>query len=118
MRRQARSTDNPVFIALRDAQQRFGISIELLDQLVQGTMLDLTVPVAATEMATYQTFDELYRYCFLVASVVGLVCIRIFGYTDPRAEGIGGTDRHRVPANKYSARRSRGRGTWPDLSSA
>lgn len=82
------STDNLVFIALRDAQQRFGISIELLDQLVQGTMLDLTVPATATEMATYQTFDELYRYCFLVASVVGLVCIRIFGYTDPRAEGL------------------------------
>jgi phytoene synthase len=81
-------TDNPVFIALRDAQQRFGISIELLDQLVQGTMLDLTTPVAAGEMATYRTFDELYRYCYLVASVVGLVCIRIFGYTDPHAEGL------------------------------
>jgi phytoene synthase len=82
------STNNLVFIALRDAQQRFGISIELLDQLVQGTMLDLTTPVAAGEMATYRTFDELYRYCYLVASVVGLVCIRIFGYTDPRAEGL------------------------------
>ncbi len=32
------------------------------------------------------TFAHLYRYCYLVASVVGLVCIRIFGYTDPRAE--------------------------------
>jgi phytoene synthase len=82
------SIDNPVFIALRDTQQKFGISIELLDQLVQGTMLDLTAPTAATEMATYQTFEELYRYCYLVASVVGLVCIRIFGYTDPRAEGL------------------------------
>jgi phytoene synthase len=35
---------------------------------------------------TYETFADLYRYCYLVASVVGLVCIRIFGYTDPRAE--------------------------------
>ncbi len=35
---------------------------------------------------TYATFDDLYRYCYLVASVVGLVCIRIFGYSDPRAE--------------------------------
>jgi phytoene synthase len=35
---------------------------------------------------TYPTFAQLYRYCYLVASVVGLVCIRIFGYTDPRAE--------------------------------
>jgi phytoene synthase len=35
---------------------------------------------------TYATFADLYRYCYLVASVVGLVCIRIFGYSDPRAE--------------------------------
>ena len=37
---------------------------------------------------TYARFDDLYRYCYLVASVVGLVCIRIFGYTDPRAEKL------------------------------
>ena len=34
------------------------------------------------------TFADLYDYCYLVASVVGLVCIRIFGYTDPRAEKL------------------------------
>ena len=33
----------------------------------------------------YQTFDDLYRYCYKVASVVGLVCIQIFGYRDLRA---------------------------------
>ncbi|MHB1673282.1 MAG: phytoene/squalene synthase family protein [Acidobacteriaceae bacterium] len=82
------STNNPVFIALRNAQQRFGISTELLDQLVQGTMLDIAGPAVATEMATYRTFDDLYRYCYFVASVVGLVCIRIFGYADPRAEKL------------------------------
>ncbi len=81
-------TDNHVFIALRDTQQRFGISTELLDQLVQGTMLDLTAPTTGTEIATYPTFEDLYRYCYLVASVVGLVCIRIFGYTDSRAEAL------------------------------
>ena len=82
------STGNPVFVALRDTQQRFGISTELLDQLVQGTMLDLTTPASATEIATYRAFDDLYRYCYLVASVVGLVCIRIFGYSDSRAESL------------------------------
>jgi phytoene synthase len=82
------STGNPVFIALRDTQQRFGISTELLDQLVQGTMLDLTEPTSNAEITTYPTFDDLYRYCYFVASVVGLVCIRIFGYTDPQAEGL------------------------------
>jgi phytoene synthase len=38
--------------------------------------------------ATYATFANLYRYCYLVASVVGLVSIRIFGYSDPRAEQL------------------------------
>ena len=81
-------TDNPVFLALRDTQQRFGISTELLDQLVQGTMLDLTAPTSGTELTTYPIFEDLYRYCYFVASVVGLVCIRIFGYTDPQAETL------------------------------
>lgn len=79
------ATDNPVFIALRDTERRFQISTELLDQLVQGTLMDLTTP---TEQMVYETFDDLYRYCYLVASVVGLVCIRIFGYTDSRAEKL------------------------------
>lgn len=81
-------TRDPVFVALRDTQQRFGISTELLDQLVQGTMLDLTASTGAADIATYPTFDVLYQYCYLVASVVGLVCIRIFGYTDPQAETL------------------------------
>ncbi len=79
------SSANSVFIALRDTQQRFQISTELLDQLVQGTLMDLTVPA---QLTVYETFDDLYRYCYLVASVVGLVCIRIFGYTDRRAEDL------------------------------
>jgi phytoene synthase len=76
-------TTDPVFIALADAQQRFGISSQLLDQLVQGTATDLE-----PHSGTYETFSDLYRYCYLVASVVGLVCIRIFGYQDPRAEQL------------------------------
>lgn len=78
-------TDDPVFLALRDTQQRFHISTELLDQLVQGTLMDLTEPAS---LATYHTFQDLYRYCYFVASVVGLVCIRIFGYSDPQAEPL------------------------------
>lgn len=91
------ATDNPVFLAVRDVQQKFQISTELLDQLIHGTMMDL-VPSAENDafldapieysFTTYRTFDELYRYCYYVASVVGLVCIRIFGYNDPRAEKL------------------------------
>ncbi len=79
------ATADPVFIATRDAIQRYNIPLSLLDELVAGTTMDLS-PRAGNAPDTYQTFPELYRYCYLVASVVGLVCIRIFGYTDQRAE--------------------------------
>jgi phytoene synthase len=80
-------TSDPVFLAVRDAIARFRIPLSLLDELVAGTTMDLEH--AATDAPdTYATFDDLYRYCYLVASVVGLVCIRIFGYSDPAAEKL------------------------------
>jgi 15-cis-phytoene synthase len=82
------ATPDPVFIALADAQKRFQIPGALLDQLVQGTAMDLQRPTQPGQYDTYATFDDLYHYCYLVASVVGLVCIRIFGYADPRAEKL------------------------------
>ena len=95
---QGESTEDPVFIALRDAQSRFHITTDLLDQLVQGTAMDLhshanhdapgSNSVHQLSFDTYETFDDLYRYCYYVASVVGLVCIRIFEYTDPSAEKL------------------------------
>jgi phytoene synthase len=78
---------NPVFIAVRDAVERFSIPLSLLDELVAGVTMDLET-AGNSEPDTYATFDELYHYCYLVASVVGLVCIRIFGYTDPKAEKL------------------------------
>jgi 15-cis-phytoene synthase len=81
------ATADPVFIAVRDAIARFAIPLSLLDELVAGTTMDLThAPTDSPD--TYATFADLYRYCYLVASVVGLVCIRIFGYKDPRAEKL------------------------------
>jgi phytoene synthase len=77
---------DPVFLALADTQRRFNIPDSLLEELVAGTTMDLEPRAAEAGPQTYPTFDDLYRYCYLVASVVGLVCIRIFGYTDPRAE--------------------------------
>lgn len=84
--REGASTPDPVFVAVRDAAARFSIPFSLLDQLVAGTTMDLEAPASAAEPDTYATFADLYRYCYLVASVVGLVCIRIFGYSDPAAE--------------------------------
>jgi phytoene synthase len=82
------NTANPIFLALGDTQQRFAIPDALLEELVAGTTMDLEPRPNPSEPQTYPTVDELYRYCYLVASVVGLVCIRIFGYTDPRAEAL------------------------------
>ena len=82
-------SDDPVFLALNDTQKRFAIPDALLEELVQGTTMDLDTPPAIEgEPQTFATFEDLYRYCYLVASVVGLVCIRIFGYTDPQAEKL------------------------------
>lgn len=93
------ATSDPVFIALRDAQVRFKIPSALLDQLVEGTTMDLRRDAKSRAIQgkeavhqlsydTYPAFDDLYHYCYLVASVVGLVCIRIFGYSDPKAEKL------------------------------
>lgn len=98
------ATDDPVFVALGDVQQRFGVSDELLEQLVAGVTMDLQPRpegvallggpavqgsgAGARRYQVYESFDALYRYCYLVASVVGLVCIRIFGYSDARAEQL------------------------------
>ena len=86
-----RATDDPVLLALADTQQRFKIPVQLLERLVYGTSMDVRVePVSAGEppAVPYTTFKDLYQYCYHVASVVGLVCIRIFGYRNPQAEEL------------------------------
>jgi len=85
-------TDDAVLFALADSQKRYNIPLDLLEKLVQGTEMDVP-PSKATSGAgaphlQYETFDQLYDYCYHVASVVGLICIRIFGYRDPRAEKL------------------------------
>jgi phytoene synthase len=85
-------TDDPVLLALTDAQHRFNIQIGWLDQLAFGTGMDVMPSNAATDAGgltvSYRTFEDLRVYCYRVASVVGLVCIRIFGYRDPAAESL------------------------------
>ena len=88
-------TDDPVLMALADTQKTFNVPLDLLEKLVQGTAMDLPARAAgqpsdpgAGARLQYESFDQLYDYCYHVASVVGLVCIRIFGYRDPRAEKL------------------------------
>ena len=87
-------TDDPVLLALTDAQHRFSIPAVLLDQLAHGTGMDIVEEAQAAEQSEsfthqqYKTFEDLRLYCYRVASVVGLVCIRVFGYRDPAAEKL------------------------------
>jgi 15-cis-phytoene synthase len=96
---QGHPTDDPILLALTDAQRRYTIPAGLLDELALGTAMDVevavegdaavdTVPTAPGLTAEYRSFDDLRMYCYRVASVVGLVCIHIFGYRDPAAEGL------------------------------
>ena len=82
----ASASDAIIFTALGDTQRRFSIPDSLLEELVAGTTMDLEPH--GTDPQTYATFEDLYRYCYLVASVVGLVSIRVFGYSDKRAEAL------------------------------
>ncbi len=82
--------DNPVLLAVADAQRRFKIPLHLFDDLVHGTEMDVRAEAQAggAPEIRYQSFEELRRYCYHVASVVGLICIRVFGYQDPAAEPL------------------------------
>ena len=80
-------TDDPVLMALADTQSRFKIPVQLFEKLVYGTSLDLEIPLSKGIPALVcRTFEELRQYCYFVASVVGLVSIKIFGYQDAKAE--------------------------------
>ncbi len=92
-------TDDPILLALTDTQRRFQIPAGLLDELAAGTAMDIQEvaldpaedePLFALQpsLIRYKTFDDLRLYCYRVASVVGLVCIHIFGYRDPQAEDL------------------------------
>jgi 15-cis-phytoene synthase len=85
-------TDDPILLALTDAQRRYAIPAGLLDALAFGTAMDVEGNAEQAETAglqvQYRSFEDLERYCYNVASVVGLVCIRIFGYNKPEAEPL------------------------------
>jgi phytoene synthase len=66
---------DPVFVALRDARERFGIPTEPLEALVDGGLQDI-------EQSTYRDFAELRGYCEKVAGAVGLACVPIYGSDD------------------------------------
>lgn len=70
---------HPIAINLQTILADFPIPQEYFLDLIDGVEMDLS-------KNRYTTFEELYEYCYRVASVVGLICIEIFGYTNPRTK--------------------------------
>ena len=72
-------TSDPLFEALADVAFRYDIPEEYFEDVIRGVEADLT-------KASYKDFEELRGYCYQVASVVGLICLQIFGYQDAKAK--------------------------------
>jgi len=73
-----RAPDHPLWPAFTDSVDRYKIPHRYFFEMIEGVSSDL-------EPRAIETFDELYRYCYHVASVVGLTIIHIFGFSDQRA---------------------------------
>jgi phytoene synthase len=70
---------NPILPAFHDTVRNFSIPGEYFHWIIDGVEMDLDID-------RYETFDDLYKYCFNVASAVGLVCLHIFGFREERAK--------------------------------
>jgi squalene synthase HpnC/squalene synthase HpnD len=70
-----------VLPALADTIERFQIPTRYFHDLILGAEMDLTV-------STYATFDRLSEYCYRVAGTVGLTCLHVFGFSDPKAPDL------------------------------
>jgi squalene synthase HpnC/squalene synthase HpnD len=67
--------------ALADTMERFEIPSRYFHDLILGAEMDLTVP-------SYATFDRLSEYCYRVAGTVGLTCLHVFGFREPKAPDL------------------------------
>lgn len=67
------SMSHPVLRAWGDTYQRYKLPAQVVDDLLAGVRMDLSI-------SRYATFDELWLYCYRVASTVGLLSMHIIGY--------------------------------------
>jgi phytoene synthase len=74
----AGSYSHPLHAALHETVRCYSIPHEYLHAALDGVGMDL-------DIAAYDTFDDLYVYCYRVASVVGLSCIHIWGNASDKA---------------------------------
>lgn len=67
--------EHPVGQALKGVVQEYRLPQELMQEVIDGMQMDL-------EQVRYADFKALQLYCYRVASVVGLLTVEIFGYTN------------------------------------
>lgn len=67
------SAEHEILPAFYNSIKEFAVPKAYFEELLEGTLSDLTV-------TRYQTFADLYKYCYRVASTVGLVCLHVFGF--------------------------------------
>jgi phytoene synthase len=73
-----RFSGHPVWPAFHEAVRRFAIPHQYFREMIDGVASDV-------EPRRIETFDQLHRYCYQVASVVGLTTVHIFGFDSPAA---------------------------------
>ena len=73
------ASGDPIFPAVAETVRKHKIPREYFDELIAGTEMDATI-------RRYRTWEETYRYCYRVASVVGLMTVHVFGFS--RAEAL------------------------------
>lgn len=70
---------NSLLLAFRYVIKRYSLPKSYFDELLEGMRMDLS-------KNRYKNFEELYAYCYKVAGVVGLIMLRIFGFSNEGAE--------------------------------
>jgi phytoene synthase len=73
--------DSMILPAFHQAVRQYSIPAEYFHHLIDGAEMDLAI-------RSYRGFEDLYQYCYRVASVVGLVSLHILGFQDPEAKKL------------------------------
>ena len=73
---------HPVMIAFTDAIQRYNIPKKPFQDAIKGFKMDLSIN-------RYKTFDDLKKYCDLVAGTISTISLHIFGFLDKKAFEFG-----------------------------
>ena len=86
--------NHPLHPAFHHTIASYRIPVAYIEAVLDGVEMDLE-PVA------YVSISQLERYCYRVASAVGLACIHIWGLCRAASPGIGGESRHSFSADEY-----------------